>query len=77
MVRSVTANFGAPGACEAGQRRLWVRGARKSGLVDSGEAMAGIMALQCKLRARKGRVAAATLTDGARLGEAQGKNAGH
>ena len=32
---------------------------------------------QRKLRARKGRAAAAALTDGARLGEAQGKNAGH
>ena len=32
---------------------------------------------QRKLRARKGHAAAAALTDRARLGEAQGRNAGH
>ena len=42
MVCSVTANSGAQGACEAGQRRLRVRGAGKSVLVGSGEATAGL-----------------------------------
>ena len=37
MVRSVTANSEAPKACEVGQRRQRVRGARKSGLVGSGD----------------------------------------
>ena len=37
MVRSVKANSGASGAYEAGQRRLRVRGTRKSGLVGSGD----------------------------------------
>ena len=40
------------------------------GLCGSGEAAAG-------LRAWQGHAAAAALTDGARLGEAQGRNAGH
>ena len=49
VVRSVTANSGAQGACEAGQWRLRVRGALKSGLVGMNEATVGLRAVAGRL----------------------------
>ena len=54
VVRSVTANSGAPGACEAGQWRLRVRDESKSGLVGMGEATAGLRAVAGRLCAAGG-----------------------